>query len=1037
MTLSIGELREHVAAHNGFSEVEQIGDSVIRAVREWEKSPFAVYYFDIAEDLPRTQEMLISYQDRVIGGRYFDGRKSLQWSNYLYFLTTPDRFRSSAVKRAKELIELDRTYARKFVIVEQEIDSVLNPPVVTASGNAPHQNVLSIWSDWLSKKNLDGVILSDDDIPARLRLIEHPLPKEPKFVKTRAQAWRVEPAPSINSIYLKRYDRFPIERKFKFGKVNLIFGPNGSGKTSLLEAIELFYCGRNKRNPNSQVTYELVADLSDGRTEMATNDRTLQQFRDRNLNWYGQPEVKTNRLYLSFAQFNFLDTDAAVSLSDSTERLEEDLSNLLIGPEAAKTWHDIERVSDALSSKLRELEPLKQQITEELSVLDSQLQAKNSIPSESESIGSRLNEILKRLGWLVNLKRADLENSFVGSLSELRSVTQQLVAIDWLEAPVSLKALSAYRLSIKHLIEGAETDVSKLESVLTRQTRLAATHRNDLAAKGIAEEASVLVERGIPKRISERGKDQALLTSHYQLLNAYDSEALTRGLSKYLDLTVQSVHEIAAQNFTVAEDELVRVKAEHLEFVRLQDEATSLGQQLRQIATKIFNITSRTDECPLCHTTFAPGELQRHMNKGVDELIEARTQPRLDEVQQKEEALESARSSKVASDWLKAFVERASLSPDVSVQTALSKLKELSEQESEIRTRLETLESELKTLESEGLSGMELEEITLRLEQLGYPLAEFSRDAVQGVLLKINQKLADSSRAIESDRREAEELQANLMNTMRLAGLRIEESDVDLFKRALSRLKEQLTSTEVLTEKLMALLTSFPWPPHKPLAELEVESESTRSIAAEYQSALRREAEAQAAYSESSRRKKKLQRQLNDLTPRIDRFTAAQNDLTDLMKEHSLAAAMTEALEENKSSIELIFSRIHSPAEFRGLGAKWTTLVRKGDGTKAELSEISTGQRAAFALSIFLAQNAQLTKAPPVILIDDPIAHIDDLNSLSFLDYLREIILTGRRQIFLATANDKLATLFERKFDFLGQEDFYRFNLTPHPMISS
>lgn len=67
--------------------------------------------------------------------------------------------------------------------------------------------------------------------------------------------------------------------------------------------------------------------------------------------------------------------------------------------------------------------------------------------------------------------------------------------------------------------------------------------------------------------------------------------------------------------------------------------------------------------------------------------------------------------------------------------------------------------------------------------------------------------------------------------------------------------------------------------------------------------------------------------------------------------------------------------------------------------------------------------------APPVILIDDPIAHVDDLNSLSFLDYLREIVLKGGRQVFFATANDKLATLFERKFDFLGSEGFRRFNL--------
>jgi DNA repair protein SbcC/Rad50 len=93
------------------------------------------------------------------------------------------------------------------------------------------------------------------------------------------------------------------------------------------------------------------------------------------------------------------------------------------------------------------------------------------------------------------------------------------------------------------------------------------------------------------------------------------------------------------------------------------------------------------------------------------------------------------------------------------------------------------------------------------------------------------------------------------------------------------------------------------------------------------------------------------------------------------------------------------------------------------------LAQISTGQRAALGLSIFLAQNMKLVDAPPVILIDDPIAHVDDLNCLAFLDYLREIALSRRRQIFFATANDKLAAIFERKFDFLGQPDFRKIEL--------
>ena len=88
----------------------------------------------------------------------------------------------------------------------------------------------------------------------------------------------------------------------------------------MLEAIELLYCGRNKRNPDAADDYTLSAEYTDGNKEVATRARAQKIFRDRNLNWYGQAEVKTNNLFMSFGQFNFLDTDAAVGLSESQQR---------------------------------------------------------------------------------------------------------------------------------------------------------------------------------------------------------------------------------------------------------------------------------------------------------------------------------------------------------------------------------------------------------------------------------------------------------------------------------------------------------------------------------------------------------------------------------------------------------------------------------------------------------------------------------------------------------------------------------------------
>ncbi len=62
-------------------------------------------------------------------------------------------------------------------------------------------------------------------------------------------------------------------------------------------------------------------------------------------------------------------------------------------------------------------------------------------------------------------------------------------------------------------------------------------------------------------------------------------------------------------------------------------------------------------------------------------------------------------------------------------------------------------------------------------------------------------------------------------------------------------------------------------------------------------------------------------------------------------------------------------------------------------------------------------------------MFDDPVSFIDDLNALSFLDFLRLFVLKENKQIFFATANARLGNLFEKKFNFLGEQDFKKWEL--------
>jgi DNA repair protein SbcC/Rad50 len=1027
MTVNISQLRDRIALR--YPDIEQVDDWVIRFTKKTGNEPYAVYYFDAAPNLPETQEELTKYQDRVIGSHYFENKKSLQWNNYLYFVTSRDRLADEKIIYVKDIIERDRTYARKFVIPEEEIDSVLIPPVIESAQAFPHESILSIWTQKLIESGLDQAILSNDDLPTRLRLIENSKIGTAITQNIIRKLETNHKEPFIRSLVLNTYRDFPTRRNFEFGTVNLIFGANGSGKTSLLEAIELYYCGKTKRNPNTSHTYDFTVVKTDDQSETVNNNRELQIFRDRNLVWYGQSEVRTNNLYQSFSQFNFLNTDAAVDLINSSERIEEDLSKLLVGPAASEAWRNIERVNEEIKKNLNGLRPLKIQIEEDLASIDIQIKAISNVPEESDSIHVRLNEMISRLGWHeLSGKKDEIAVNLLAPLSELISLAQQAMQIDWATSPITQEGLATYCYKTKLMCENTETSFAKLDQLQKEESGFIDAMNRDQEAFDLINQVNRCIEANLLKYSAEHKEQQAIVAKFSGWLSGLDSNIFELLSECHQNTLVLGLQQVAISNRLNTEALLANTKIEYENFRKLRDESLNLAQQLREIAAKILQTSSKPDECPLCHTTFENGELAKNINMGFQGDIERIGQALLSKLREHEAALHKTNAIEVASDWIVRFSERSSLATqNLSISSVLLEVKNIKGNLEIAQRRLDWLNQEMRTLEQQGVSMKNLEVISIRLGVLGYPLKTYSKEEAMQLISILDKNKSDSLQALTACRQKIDELK------MMLGGiLGTNERTYDSLKGVFSQLRERIAKTESIRTKLSHFSSSFPWPDKLPLSELIVEAESIRKVASDLQTAISRENQAKIAYAESSKRKKELDQKLTDLCPRLSQFSTARDTLEKLRRDHSLTKAMETALQENRSGIEMVFSQIHTPAEFSGLGKSWKTLKRKSGEQEAKLTEISTGQRAAFALSIFLAQNAQLKTAPPLILIDDPIAHIDDMNALSFLDYLREVVLNGQRQIFFATANDKLAALFERKFDFLGPDEFRRFNLTRH-----
>lgn len=1009
-----------------FSACEQISDSILRFTRTEGREPFAIYYVDLSDGIPTTSETLTKYLDEIIGPRYFTSPASLQWNTYLYFVLSSTRLRDPNLQEPIQTIQSDKTYARKFVVSDERFGASLYPPLIQPTSGNLGINVLAKWTDILNQAGLEKSIFTKDSWPQRLAQIDSSMARPSTGRSSSVQKHQLGQEPFIRSLQLTKFRSFPIQREFRFGSVNLIRGVNGSGKTSLLEAVELLYCGKHKRNPQPASAYELDATFENGRTEKATERRKGSTFRDRNLDWYGQPELKTSDLYQSFSQFNFFNADAAVSLASAKagEEIVDDLSKLLVGPDASKTWDDIGRLSDGVATELRSLRREEKVEKTDLTNLDSRLLEVRAVRQESDTIYEQLRAMTSRLGWAPTAESKEaLASELVASLSELASVVQTAVNLTWASPPVSIQTLTDYGATSTNVANSVATDLRRLVEIRrARSTREEAIKRDRESVEQISK-AMHLLEAGVGDHETSREKLENELSSHLALTLGHRSMNLNALPVVEFESELASYVGKANSMRREAEELLSSARRAYENFTTAKNESANLAQQLRLVAAKLIEL-GRPDQCPLCHTQFGPGQLAQYINSGVDENLESLARSLSDKVRSCEVEGNTAKSLSDTAAWLALFCRRAGLPANASVRDALGAANRAIATLAEIQEKLDSINTTIDSLRSQGLSTAELERVTFRLQELGYPQAVSSTKMASELMGFINDNLTTLLMTQQTEQSTEQGLQRDVEQKLSLV-----EANMDDIQKTFSRLRERISTTERVRSKIAEFSTRFPWPKERPLSELLIETDSIRRVASELQSSITRESQARVSYEGLAKEKQLHQQKLVALQLRLKKWEDADSALNQIKEKYSLTSAIENALARNRQSIEAIFLHIHAPAEFRGLGSSYTTLTRTNDGGQASLTEISSGQRAAFALSVFLAQNAQLTLAPPIILMDDPIAHVDDLNSLSFLDYLREIALTNKRQIFFATADEKIAALFERKFDFLGSGRFRQFDL--------
>ncbi|MBW2737858.1 MAG: hypothetical protein JRE64_03205 [Deltaproteobacteria bacterium] len=1007
-----------------YRDLEEIAPNIFCAMDRYHEKPYAVRYFDLSDKIASHSERLNEYLEKVLGKDYFETKRpiDLRWNNYLYFVTSDQYQQDEAFQRAKFIIESNREYARKFVISETDLPKYIGLlPLVKDRPKAPVKDLYSTWLKILNDKQLGYVLdfsLKPPEIVRKIGNGELGKLEQTTSVGKLTVAERDAITHPLQNLAKNGFRKYPKENEFEFGsRVNLITGPNGHGKTSLLEAIEYLYCGSTYRNGAPGEQTQVIGSLLNSSQILKINSNKLdvRRLKARNLGWYGKSDVRGSSLHESFARFNFMDTDAAirVSVEGTSLQLSEDIARILLGAEAGKASDQIQRTHLELKKQLKVNEKDRCQSDEQIQLLQKEADNLKNMTKQSDTLFQQLNQLLKKIHWIDRPKNAD--DMSINVLSEnLATANHQckLIESSTLEdLKKQRQEFESYSSSLATLIETVTNTNSKINFLTSQKAEI---NRK----LNLVEELQTYSGLDLLVLDQQKKEHTAIINGlqaklpNLQRIDLMDNNLAALPLNRALSITDAELSKVSKKKA----DTVIKIE----EHERSKSALGTLRDQLISAATQMLESLPDKNHCPLCHTQFEEGQLMLRIARDTvsdSGLRSVDLRNKLMTLQTSEEKLQQSKS------LLMTMISYCGEDSNVTGTLALSMLKQDKQKVSEYQESLKRIISKLTDYREGGLEANRLKELMKYLE-----ITKYTSNKLEALLQSLQTKSAKLTKEINNKKVELDEIDQQIKALAERSGQSKSLPGVDLIQAIAAKIKgcDQKIAAAMQLATFLDLKKDFS------AIALSHQINEARDIVSKLITERKRE-------EETNSRSQLLEHEIKinraNLTERQTTFkhlSRAIDILSDLLSGHnSLMRIKQELLKNNAAIISKIFSKIHQPNEFDiNFAEEGIKLSHKVTRESRSLKEVSTGQRAAFALSLFLTMNKLLGNGPRVLLLDDPISHIDDINMLSFLDYLRELAIDGERQIFFTTPNAKLSSLFRHKFRFMGDNEFKEIHLT-------
>ncbi|EHI99065.1 SMC domain protein [Clostridium sp. DL-VIII] len=1032
-----------------FDKVENIDEksTILKCQKYYNENLYQIYYVDYSEEWKSDTFDIEEYLEKYISDNYYTNPGFLQWNFYLIMLYEPEIIDSNLKNKITE-IQKNESYCRKYIVNEKQLENWLDKKcnVEIEKDENISEDLAELWITKLEKNDLDCIFMKDVKYTDGVKsIIEgNTIKQDDNSMKNIINANRggesevvedieMRKIPRIKKLTLENYRKFPIKRDFEFGKVNLFTGQNGTGKTSVLEAIELLLCGKNYRNQNAESDEIKINAYFEGFDKVVSNKCDNKTFKKRYEFWYNKPQSNgINRLCVGFNRYNFFNTDASFELT-SEKKADGDINkafeDIALGENVNYIENRLfgyqERLKKEESNTIKFIDDYEKVINDE----EKTLIELNDGMCNPDLLFDKFITNAKNIYWkgsiLNNLKKqySDFENDFIKVENSLNILIKDINWINELtkkdidneEADIDyiVMCYKSYQEEIYMLnqeFRGIEREIKNINEVVDL-----------LNEYRFYEEKNIKIKlEGINARISE-------LYNRKMLLNECLEE-----LQK-CDLTILSNSGESISNFHINLGEKLKLQKE--KYRECEEKTSAIKKSLSQLEAivveikakgkEVLRINTDINKCPLCNTPYSNNELQKRIEAIYTVFENAEV---LEKYVKEGEFLkiniDNLERQYITVKKVKEILYRLNCikKEDMSLGDALNYIESIKSQAEEINDEYFKWYRIRDELAADGLTEEEYNKLRRHLNSLKVEEI-YGVDNIKNYENKLSE-LMEKKNSINNEIYIKEKKIRNIVQEYLKSSYKDNFEDIIIDRQ--KKIKKAIVLIGSINEYIELAEKDNIWIKKKEFEELhelfnkfKLEKEQKDKI-----DIIKRK---------SINTIEDYRIKLNEKRAILRKIDKALSIINDILENHSKNNYLKEFMNSNREKIVRIFTEIHSPAEFIDIYfEEGSSIILKRTDTNeiTDLKSISTGQRSALALAVFLCLNQKLKNGPPYLIFDDPIAFIDDLNILSFIDYIREMIVSTDRQIFFATANENLAFLLKQKFSFLGENDFkvYKFD---------